>query len=252
MELFYYMKDSKFYFKKFSLSHSKSALKIGTDSVLLSAAVPITNAQRILDIGCGCGVILFCLTQKMQNPEVNEIQTFIGIDIDENSVTEALENGISYPKLSNQKIDIMRVSLQEFALTDVEKFDLIVSNPPYFGSSLLSPKESNCVSKHRDANLSFSDLVAGVNRLLSDEGSFFLILPVAEMDLFRSEISKTKMKLFYEMWVSPVEGKPSNRVICGFSRAEIPLQKRNIAIRKEDRTYHPDYIKLTQEFYLHF
>ena len=246
------MKDSKFYFKKFSLAHSKSALKIGTDSVLLSAAVSVPNVQRILDIGCGCGVILFCLAQKLQDPEENEIQTFIGIDIDENSVAEALENRISYPKLSNQKIDFEKISLQDFALTDVEKFDLIVSNPPFFGSSLLSPKESNCVSKHRDANLSFSDLVAGVDKLLSDKGTFFLILPVAEMELFRTEISKTEMKLFYEMWVEPIEGKNPNRVICGFSRAEMPLQKRNIAIRKENRTYHSDYIKLTQEFYLHF
>lgn len=246
------MKDSKFYFKKFSLAHSKSALKIGTDSVLLSAAVPITNAQRILDIGCGCGVILFCLAQKLQATEENEIQTFIGIDIDENSVVEALENRNSYPKLSNRKIDFEKVSLQAFAPTDVEKFDLIVSNPPYFGSSLLSPKESNCVSKHRDANLSFSDLVAGVDKLLSDKGSFFLILPVSEMELFRTEISKTEMKLFYEMWVEPIEGKSPNRIICGFSRIEMPLQKCNIAIRKEDKTYHSDYIKLTQEFYLHF
>lgn len=234
------------------MAHSKSALKIGTDSVLLSAAVSVPNVQRILDIGCGCGVILFCLAQKLQDPEENEIQTFIGIDIDENSVAEALENRISYPKLSNQKIDFEKISLQDFALTDVEKFDLIVSNPPFFGSSLLSPKESNCVSKHRDANLSFSDLVAGVDKLLSDKGTFFLILPVAEMELFRTEISKTEMKLFYEMWVEPVEGKNPNRVICGFSRAEKPLQKRNIAIRKENRTYHSDYINLTQEYYLHF
>lgn len=246
------MKDSKFHFKNFSLAHNRSALKIGTDSVLLAAAVPVAEAERVLDVGCGCGVILFCMAQKLQNASAPKLQSFVGIDIDENSVNEALENKTTFPNLSNQQIDFEKIALQDFSVSAKEKFDLIVSNPPYFGSSLLSPKESNCVSKHRDANLSFADLVAGVDNLLEDEGSFFLILPVAEMELFMAEISKTEMRLFYEMKVSPVEGKQPNRVICGFSRSEKALQKCSLAIRNEDRSYHSDYINLTREFYLHF
>ena len=80
---------SLFDFKHFSLFHSKSTLKIGTDSVLLASVVPVNQISSLLDIGCGCGVISFCLAHKMALPDINVKQKITGIDIDGKSVEEA-------------------------------------------------------------------------------------------------------------------------------------------------------------------
>lgn len=244
--------SKKFQFRKFAVSHERSTLKVGTDSVLLAAAVSPIEGSTILDIGCGCGVILLCLAQKFQQCETISSQWFYGIDIDKDSVEEAKENGDAFPLLECQNLYFQRVSLQDFVQVSTQQFDLIVSNPPYFGHSLLSPKDRNRISKHRDDNLSFCELAVGVKALLAPNGAFFLILPIVEMKEFCQEMLNVGLKLFFDMEIIPVEGKSANRRICGFSHNQRPIVHKTLIIRQEDRTYHNDYKELTKDFYLRF
>ena len=179
-----------FHFKHFSLYHENSALKISTDAVLLAAVTPVDQARRVLDIGCGCGVIAYCLAWKMQQKKLREntcgekdLQEIIGIDIDAPSIADALKSKEIFPKRNFQMIHFHQQSIQEFYKDYSENFNLIVSNPPFFVDALKPNSPLKNISKHNDT-LPFEDLKDAVCQLLAPEGCFFLILPANESEKF--------------------------------------------------------------------
>jgi len=241
---------SLFDFKHFSLSHSKSTLKIGTDSVLLASVVPVGQISSLLDIGCGCGVISFCLAHKMALLDIPAEQKIMGIDIDGESVEEAMENLGNFPKRNNQHIDFQLISLQKFSQKTSCKFDLIVSNPPYFTNSLKPNRIDKAKGKHRDENLSFLDLIEGVCSLLKEDGSFYLILPPAEQEEFDDLISG-KLYLSFRMKIYPTPEKEVNRIISGYSRKKPDaILLSELSIRSKNNDFSEEYKKMTSEFYL--
>ena len=142
-----------FHFKHFSLYHENSALKISTDAVLLAAVTPVNQAQRVLDIGCGCGVIAYCLAWKMMKNAVNQTkdtvnQEIIGVDTDADSIADALKSKEIFPQRQIQNIHFYQQSIQDFSRDYAEKFDLIVSNPPFFVDAL---KPDTPQKKHQQA-----------------------------------------------------------------------------------------------------
>ena len=104
-------------------------MKVSTDSVLLGAWAKVSKAYKILDVGTGTGVIALMMAQK-SNAKI------FAIEIDENSVQQAKEN-FEKSKYSLQ-INLEKISLQEFSKKSRQKFDLIITNPPYFSNSLKS------------------------------------------------------------------------------------------------------------------
>ena len=256
-----------FKFKKFSLTQEHSALKIGTDAVLLGCSVnlcqPITesgkpesnchiagnmerthgtgfeNAEqsiRILDIGTGCGIILLMLAQKAIEAGYRQID-LTGIDIDSGSIADARTNAeffaqtfgftkhlsstgngtndFSYFKparflecVQNSSsietcpentvklnMHLICISLQDFARTASDQYDIIASNPPFFINSLKSAKSEEKIAKHNDS-LPQENLAAGVEKLLASGGSFYLILPPAEAQQFIKQLTAAPMKAF--------------------------------------------------------
>lgn len=243
------MDSTPFQFKEFHLFHSKSALKIGTDSVLLASAIPIYEPSSILDIGCGCGVILFCLADRNKK-RTDALQFYTGVDIDAPSIQESQLNKSHFPELKNQHFRFIQNSIQEFAMEN-RKYDLIVSNPPFFGNSLASPYERKQLSKHRDDHLSFEDLASSVDALLSEQGVFYLILPVQEMAQFDAIITAKGLYTCYQMNVYPIQGKPMHRVIKGYCKKKPALfEVQNLCIRETPSEYSADYKELTKQFYL--
>lgn len=243
------MDNKPFYFKEFHLYHSKSALRIGTDSVLLASVIPLHNPKNTLDIGCGCGVILFCIASKNKEHS-NTKQFFTGVDIDGPSIEEAHLNKTHFPFNNNQHFNFIQSSIQEFAKEDLE-YDLIVSNPPFFGNSLASPFERKQLSKHRDENLSFEDLASSVVTLLSEQGVFYLILPFQEMAQFDDIITAIGLFPCYQMNVYPIQGKPMHRVIKGYCKKKPALfEIQNLCIRETNTEYSAAYKELTKQFYL--
>jgi tRNA1Val (adenine37-N6)-methyltransferase len=235
-----------FHFKQFDLAHERSTLKIGTDAVLLAALTQTDTAQSVLDIGCGCGIIAFCLAQKLA--ENQTIPNIVGIDVDADSISEARENAKRFPLLPNSSLYFEQISLQNFANQEsTHPFDLIVSNPPYFHGDLKPQNKNNLQSKHGDGQLSFQELVDGVEKLLSPNGRFALILPPTEMEEFH-QIVYQKWHCVKTVSIQPTEKKPVFRVVREYSRTISPEMKSHFSIRNANLQYTFEYLKLVSPY----
>ena len=231
---------SGFRFKQFAVEQDDVAMKVGTDGVLLGAWADCEGAKRILDIGTGTGVIALQMAQR--NPEAH-IQA---VEIDEAAARRARANFDNSPWA--ERLEVEQTAVQEFE--SAEKFDLIVSNPPYFVDSLLPPDAKRSTARHTH-DLTFEELDSAVCRLLADDGRFALILPVAE---FEKYLALTQLHLVRRCDVCPVEGGAVKRIMGEFAKQKpTTIKLESIAIERGRRgDYTDDYRALTKEFYLKF
>ena len=230
-----------FRFKQFEVQQQRSAMKVGTDGVLIGAWASVRPADRaVLDIGTGTGLIALMLAQRNTEAKV------VGVEIDADSAAQARENVEQSPW--SERIEIAECAVQEFATE--QKFDLIVSNPPFFVDSLKCPDESRSKARHTDT-LSFADLMRAVTRLLAPDGRFAVIVPA---EAAMSVVAAGNLHLVRRCDVrTKPKGQPK-RVMLEFS-----LRFEGAALREEltigDGTnggYSAEYKALTRDFYLKF
>ena len=237
-----------FHFKKFSLSHDKSTLKIGTDAVLLAALTNAGEAQSVLDIGCGCGVIAFCLAQQLAHTQTHP--QICGIDPDEDSIVEARQNAAAYPLLSPDVFHFIHGRVQDLATVDQpKKFDLIVTNPPFFGHDLKPAQEKRLRSKHRDQQLPFEELLSSVLKLLKENGRFALILPPVEAAQFHA-LTEGLLHCRKRVFIQPTAKKPVHRVIQEYCCQDVPCTEHHLVIRNEQNEYTEEYRSVTKPYLL--
>ena len=229
-----------FKFKQFAVEQDDVAMKVGTDGVLLGAWANTDNAKRILDIGTGTGVIALQMAQR------NPLAQVHAVEIDETAAHRARANFDISPWAV--RLTVEQSAVQEFEPS--EKFDLIVSNPPYFVDSLLPPDAKRSTARHTH-DLSFEELDSAVCRLLADDGLFALILPVTE---FEKYLALTQLHLVRRCYVHPVEGGEVKRIMGEFAKQKpTTIKLESIAIERGKRgDYTDDYRALTKEFYLKF
>jgi len=232
------MKKHLFRFKQFSLVQEKSAMKIGTDGVLLGAWADFENPKMILDIGAGTGLISLMLAQRFSESKI------IGIEIDNEAAQEAQMNVENSP--FHQRCTIVNYSLQIFE-TDL-KFDLIVSNPPFFESN---PKEtSSRITARQQTQLSFEELIYFSEKFLSENGICTFVIP---FDLHRKLIEISAKSHLFPTKIIHVKGNenaPFKRTLIAFSRRIQVYELGELIIEKERHIYTDDYVNLTQDFYL--
>lgn len=229
---------SAFRFKQFAVEQDDVAMKVGTDGVLLGAWVDTRGADRILDIGTGTGVIALMMAQR------SEAQTIVGVDIDAVATARANSNFSLSPW--STRLMACNSPVQQF---DGEKFDLIVSNPPYFTDSLLCPDSRRTLARHT-TELSLIDLDDAVQRLLADGGRFALILPTEQMERY---IALSALTVVRRCDVYSYPGGEVKRVMAELSRgAQMATETQNIDIYTEKRDYSAEYRELTKDFYLKF
>ncbi len=235
--------DSLFKFKQFSIADDRCTMKVGTDAVLLGCWVNLASAQNILDIGTGSGVIALMLAQR-SNGYID------GIDIDTPSTEQAHQN-ITNSKWGN-RINIINISLQEYCNNLSKRYDLIVTNPPFFSNSLRSPKEKRNIARHND-NLSFDELIRGVKQLLNHDGRFCLILPENESSNFRDNALINGLFLTRRLYVYPKQERHVKRILSEYSFQRPPsIDRKKLIIRNDDDTFTEEYQELTKDFYLEF
>jgi tRNA1Val (adenine37-N6)-methyltransferase len=238
------MPNTAFAFKQFNVKQDKCAMKVGTDAVLLGSWIQPNGSTHILDIGTGTGVIALMLAQKTN-------ASIVGIDIDVSATQQAQEN-VDESKFKNS-ITLFNTSFQDFVKTTSLKFQLIVSNPPFFEQSLKSSDEKRSNARHADV-LPFEDLLDGVIKLLDEKGKFCLILPTLEAEKFRGMAQKKGLFLSKLLRVkSRVDKDIDKRHLMQFEFTPTEFSEETMAIEEDERhSYTQAYKELTKAYYINF
>ena len=231
---------NEFKFKQFTISQNKTPMKLSTDSVLLGAWANHLSPEKILDIGTGTGILALMAAQKFPSASI------IALEINKTAYKEALENIKNSPW--KNRITALYQDFIEYSQSTNEKFDLIISNPPYFENQLKPADKGKQIAKHT-IKLSFETLIKNTEKILSEKGLFSVIIPKLEEQKFIHLCSQNFLFLSRRTSIFPTDKKAANRVMLEFSRTIEAVEEAEIIIRK-DNTYTPEYLKLTKEFYL--
>ena len=234
---------SIFQFKQFSVNQDQTAMKIGTDGVLLGAWTPLeNNPKSVLDIGTGTGIIALMLAQRSEAEQID------ALEIDESAYEQAVENFENSPW--GDRLFCFHAGLDEFVDDPEDEYDLIVSNPPFFSEDYRSDNEQRDLARFQEA-MPFEELVEAADLLLSENGIFSVIIPFNEEDRFIELCAEFEL---FPIKITRVKGTKNTKIIrslLAFKRYELAvLTADELVIEISRHEYTPEYISLTKDFYL--
>lgn len=233
-----------FRFKQFTIEQDRTAMKVGTDGVLLGAWTSLErNPQSILDIGAGTGLIALMLAQRNTADQID------AIEIDEDAYEQCVENFENSPWAD--RLFCFHASLDEFAEEmEGEKYDLIVSNPPFF-----VPNETELIPENRKKarfydSLPFEDLIGYASQLLSEKGELAVVIPIAEEENVLAIAKANKLLPCRITRVRGTAAAPVKRSLLQFSFIEQKLEENELTLEISRHEYTPEFKKLVKDFYL--
>ncbi len=232
-----------FQFKQFAVEQDRTAMKIGTDGVLLGAWTPLDhNPTNILDIGTGTGIIALMLAQRCKTAQID------ALEIDDEAYEQATENFENSPW--NDRLFCFHAGLEEFIEEPEELYDLIVSNPPFYSENYKSENEQRDLARFQEA-MPFETLIEAADLFLSDQGLFSVIIPFKEESNF---LNITKEYELFPLKITHVKGTPSSEIkrsllVFGRNKNTNYLFD-ELVIETKRHIYTSEYINLTKDFYL--
>ena len=225
-----------FQFRQFEIQQSKNVFRVGTDGVLLGALANIIDVSKVLEVGTGTGLITLMLAQR------NSSAGFLGIDINQEAVNLTqlnFENSPFQSRLKNILKDFKTFKTEE-------KFDLIVSNPPYFE---VSDSGKDKIAR-QTVELNFSQLVLKSSTLLCENGVFSVIIPAEVGDDFIEICKENQLFLIRKINIKGIENSKIKRLILEFSPMKKHTEESEFIIEKSPRQYSDQYLELTKEFHV--
>ena len=230
-----------FCFKQFQIKQEFSAMKIGTDAVLLGAWCNVQNPKDILDIGTGTGIISLMLAQRFLSAEIT------ALEIDEPAFQEA---GINFSTANfSSRLSAIHASLQDF--TSNRKYDLIVSNPPFFNDAIKSNSEQRNLARHTDS-LSLADLCKHSLRLLNENGKIALVLPYDQENKIKSFFAESGFYTHRICRVRSTSKSEFHRILIEFLLDSPKAIEEELTIYNGEKNYTEAYKNLTADFYPQF
>ncbi|MES2779088.1 MAG: methyltransferase [Bacteroidota bacterium] len=234
---------SVFKFKEFDIVQQHSAMKVGTDSVLLGSLLKAASPNKVLDIGTGTGLLALMMAQRFVDALID------AVEIDDQAFEEAAQN-ITQSKW-NTRIKVFHQSLQNFTNQSTGEYDVIVSNPPYYEvEKHYSIGAKNRSHARHTATLSFDELLQNIQQLLTIEGKCWMVLPKTEGALVISKAVMLGLFCVYQIDVYPNTSKPCNRVIFCLSKTQHKTEKDSFFIKDEQGQYSQQYKEVTMSFLL--
>lgn len=219
-------------------------MKVGTDGVLLGAWAKTVNVKNILDIGTGSGLLALMLAQR-SNAMIH------AIDIDHDACEQARLNFSLSPW--GNRIQVFNQSLQDFNKAAMQKYDLMVCNPPFFANSLKNPDPKRTIARHND-ELPLTELFKCSASLLQPEnGRLNIILPFDTMGNAILLAKENNLKVYDKTLIQSTPSKAFHRVLLAFWFGKENTETRQICIETNGRhEYSEEYKELTKDFYLKF
>tara|TARA_B100000676_G_C17998827_1_gene799562 strand:+ start:428 stop:1141 length:714 start_codon:yes stop_codon:yes gene_type:complete len=230
-----------FRFKKFTIHHDKCAMKVGFDGALLAAWAQHSKPNQILDIGSGSGLISLILRQRYPNANITAIEP------NKNAFIQSEINFKNSP--FEKEIFLFQKELQSFSTK--KKFELILSNPPFFSEDTES-KDSDRNQARQEKYLPLADLLSNVQALLNNNGKFFLIYPTWETNRVLYETDKTKLFIKKQTTIYSSRQKPSKRTIFEFQLEPCNKTCQEFESGNQDIGYTQKYAELMKELYIIF
>jgi tRNA1Val (adenine37-N6)-methyltransferase len=238
------MSNNYFNFKQFTITQNHSAMKVGTDGVLLGSWVAVENTKSILDIGTGTGLIALMLAQKCN-------ATIDAIEIDAEACIDATFN--FEQSLWNERLFLFQTDFIEYAEKCTKQYDCIVSNPPFFINALHSPNDKKNLARHSNS-LPYDKLFDGILKLLTENGTFFIIVPT---DISKEIMITARFKGLHPEGILHIYSKESDskaiRTLVRFTKYDCKEQEAKLAIYLQQKgSYSEEYKTLTKDYYLAF
>jgi tRNA1Val (adenine37-N6)-methyltransferase len=236
------MSNRPFKFKQFTVHQDQCAMKVGTDAVLLGAWANIEHhPNAILDIGSGTGIIALMLAQRSNSELID------AIEIDDSAYEQCVYN---FENSSwGDRLFCYHASLEEFAYEIDDKYNLIISNPPFYSENYKSKNQQRDLARFEDA-MPFKHLIGCVSKLLSEDGKFSVIIPYKEEAHFIALASGDNL---FPNRILRVKGNPNSEIkrsLIEFSFQKHDIKISELIIETDRHQYTQDYISLTKDFYL--
>jgi len=246
------MGNDFFRFKQFTIRQGNAAMKVGVDSVLLGAwacadhtsfLIP-PSSLRILDVGAGTGLLALMTAQRFPDAAID------AVEIDKDACRQAIENVADSPW--SNRIRVFCDDFINYAKYCPLRYDLIISNPPYFTASLKPSDTKRNIARHNDS-LPHRCLLEGSAKLFASAGVLAVVLPPAEASMLINEASTFGLFVRRMLHVQSLPSKPIYRILVELSKSEFPREDQTLCIEQEDRSGNSyEYRELTKEFYLNF
>jgi tRNA1Val (adenine37-N6)-methyltransferase len=235
--------NSYFQFKQFRVEQSHCAMKVCTDSCLFGAWVPVENANTILDIGTGTGLLALMAAQR----SAARIQA---VEIDQAAAAQANHNFTQSPWAD--RLQLFYGSLQTFEKVNTATYDVIISNPPFYQASQKSPDKSRNRAMHT-LDLPFQDLLQFCQKFLSPSGSVYFLLPPYEAQVVTNLAASYHLSLQQEVPVfTQVGGKLFRQILHFRFQTKLPENVPPIFIRTPENSYTNVFQELLAPYYLIF
>lgn len=219
-------------------------MKVCTDSCLFGAFIgdkiekKAIQPERILDIGSGTGLLSLMIAQKSS-------AVIDAVEIDENSFLQTKENFDN--SQWNQQLYAFNTNIKNW--NNSLKYDLIISNPPFFQNDLKSESKNKNLAKHHDG-LTLKELVESIKNNLSTEGNFAILLPFHRIDFFKSLAVENHFYCYEELLVKQTARHPFFRGILLFGSKQQKVVSNELTIKDKNGNYSKEFIYLLKDYYL--
>lgn len=234
-----------FRFKQFIIEQRQSAMRVGTDGIILGSWADVTGGERrILDIGCGTGLLALMMAQRNLTAHID------AVEIEPLAAAEAELNCRNSPW--TERLVVHEISVQAYAAQCTEKYDSIVSNPPYFINSPHNEQLARAAARHASL-LPYADLVDAVVSLLTENGRFAAIFPYSEAGIFIAKAATAGLYCNSKLNIIPISSRPVKRIAAEFSFTKGIVTEENLTIETDIKgEYTEKFRELTSPFYLRF
>lgn len=240
------MPQTYFQFKRFKVHHAKSAMKVGTDGVLLGAwaGMNLAAPKSILDVGTGTGLIAMMLAQRFPEAKIT------GVEIEAEALDEARSNVHESP--FSQAIELHHADFLHWHPANKTKFDLVVSNPPFFEKATPAMNQARATARHSDGVMPLPELAKGMVDRCAPNGEIAVILPPDRAEEF---IKLVDTWGFGPHRITKVQGQPQapvKRWLVACTSSDLPVKEDHLIIEEKPKVFTPAYMQLTKAFYLNF